>query len=169
MDARVLLLGAVLTLLPSLTEAQTSTWTYDSKTGTLSGDATSTSRQAAKDIVALELAEYGAWNNHDIQGCLTVYWQSPNLVSIANDEETHGYEALRKEMLQEFAADPSIMGHIDLDTLKIQMLSDDTACCVASYVVKTEHYVYYCDDTATLRHLPEGWKIAFEKATLVTH
>jgi hypothetical protein len=34
-------------------------------------------------------------------------------------------------------------------------------------VVRTEKHVYYCDDTATLRKLPEGWRIVFERATMV--
>jgi hypothetical protein len=116
----------------------------------------------------LKLAQRNEWNRHDIRGCLTVYWHSPDLVSLANNEETQGFAALQKELLTAFA-DPNIMGHMDLDSLKIQVVSDDSACCVARYVVKTRHYLYYCDDTSTLKRFPEGWKIVFERTNLVTH
>jgi len=145
-----------------------SSWTYDSKTTKLSGDATGAQRQAAQAVLNLELAECNAWNNHDIQGCLSVYWNSPNLISISNNDETHGFAALQKELLAAFA-DPNIMGSMSLDTLKIQVIGDDFANTIASYVVKTQNYVYYCDDTATVRRFPEGWKIVFERTTLVTH
>ena len=61
------------------------------------------------------------------------------------------------------------MGSMSLDTVKIQVIGDDCANTIASYVVKTQNYVYYCDDTATMRRFPEGWKIVFERTTLVTH
>jgi hypothetical protein len=145
-----------------------SSWTYDSKTAQLSGDATGAQRQSAQAILNLELAECFAWNNHDIRGCLSVYWESPNLISISNNDETHGFAALQRELLAAFA-DPTIMGSMSLDTLKIQVIGEDCANTIASYVVKTQNYVYYCDDTATLRRFPEGWKIVFERTSLVTH
>jgi hypothetical protein len=124
---------------------------------------------AERDIVALELAEYRAWNSHNMQGVLATYWNSPDLVSIAGDDEVHGFDALQKALLSTYA-NPNTMGHIDLDRLKVQVLADDSACCVATYVVRTQKHVYYCDDTATLRQFRgEGWKIVFERASLVTH
>ena len=126
-------------------------------------------RGAERDIVALELAEYRAWNSHNMQGVLATYWNSPDLVSIAGDDEVRGFDALQKALLSAYA-NPNTMGHIDLDRLKVQVLADDSACCVASYVVRTQKHVYYCDDTASLRQFPgEGWKIVFERASLVTH
>jgi len=149
--------------------SQTSSWTYDSKNGQISGAANGAKRQAAQEIVALELGEYSSWNKHNLAGVLAVYWNSPDLVSIAGDEpEVHGFQALQSALTTTYA-DPNTMGTIDLDTLRVQVLSADSACCVASYVVHTAAHVYYCDDTATLRHLPEGWRIVFERANIVTH
>ena len=146
--------------------AQSNEWTYDSKTGQLSGSAAGSRRDAARNILNLELAEVRAWNNHDLQGALAVYWASPDLISIAGDNEVHGYDALQKAWFTQYA-NPDTMGQIDLDTLSIQLISADTASCVAGYVVRTQKHVYYCDDTATLRLLPEGWRIVFERATMV--
>lgn len=177
MDLRILIVGLALTATApsllaqstqSLTSDGSSSWTYDSKTGRLGGAATGTQRQAAQDIVSLELSECNAWNNHNIPGCLAVYWNSPDLISISNNEETHGFAALQKELLTAFA-DPNIMGTMSLDTLKIQVIGADSAVTMASYIVKTQNYVYYCDDTATLRRFPEGWRIVFERTSLVTH
>ena len=103
-----------------------------------------------------------------VQTCALPIWNSPNLISISNNDETHGFAALRKELLAAFA-DPNTMGTMSLDTLKVQVIGDDFANTIASYVVKTQNYVYYCDDTATVRRFPEGWKIVFERTTLVTH
>ena len=145
---------------------QSNEWTYNSKSGELGGTATGTGRDAAQTILNLELAEVRAWNNHDLQGALAVYWASPDLISIAGDNEVHGFEALKQAWFTQYA-NPDTMGQIDLDTLSIQLISADTASCVAGYVVRTEKHVYYCDDTATLRKLPEGWRIVFERATMV--
>src|SRR5260221_1427806 len=147
-------------------DQSSSSWTYDSKPNQLSGGATGAQRQAAQAVLNLELAECNAWNNHNIQGCLSVYWNSPDLISISNNDETHGFAALQKELHAAFA-DPNIMGTMSLDTLKIQVIGDDCANTIASYVVKTQNYVYYCDDTATVRRFPDGWKIVFERTTLV--
>ena len=150
----------------NLSSNSSSSWTYDSKTNQLSGDATSTKRQAAKEIVDLELSEYRSWNNHNIQGVLAVYWNSPDLVSIAGDEpEVHGFAALQTALTTVYA-DPNTMGRIDLDRLKVQVISDTSATCVASYVVHTSTSVYYCDDTGTLQRFSDGWKIVFERATI---
>jgi hypothetical protein len=144
--------------------AQNNEWTYNSQSGQLSG--ATTGRDAAQTILTLELAEVRAWNHHDLQGVLAVYWASPDLISIAGDNEVHGFETLQKALYSQYA-NPDTMGQIDLDTLSIQLISDDTASCVAGYVVKTQKHVYHCDDTATLRLLPEGWRIVFERATMV--
>lgn len=177
MDLRICFVGAVMATASlavgqnaqNVSSQSSSSWTYDSKTGQISGATTGAKRQAANEIVALELAEYRAWNNHDLKGVLAVYWNSPDLVSIAGDEpEVHGFEALQNALLTTYA-DPNTMGRIDLDTLRVQVISNDSACCVASYVVHTANHVYYCDDTATLKHWPEGWKIVFERAAIVTH
>ena len=144
--------------------AQNNEWTYNSKSGQLSG--ATTGRDAAQTILTLELAEVRAWNNHDLQGALAVYWASPDLISIAGDNEVHGFEALKQAWFTQYA-NPDTMGQIDLDALSIQLISADTASCVAGYVVRTQKHVYYCDDTATLRKLPEGWRIVFERATMV--
>jgi hypothetical protein len=149
-----------------IVSAQNNEWTYNSQTSQLSGAATGTGRDAAQTILNLELAEVRAWNNHDLQGVLAVYWASPNLISIAGDSEVHGFDTLQKALFAQYA-NPDTMGQIDLDTLSIQLISDDTASCVAGYVVKTQKHVYHCDDTATLRRLPEGWRIVFERATMV--
>lgn len=146
--------------------AQSNEWTYNSKTGQLSGATTGTGREAALNILNLELAEVRAWNNHDLQGALGAYWSSPDLISIAGDDEVHGFEALKQAWFDQYA-NPDTMGQIDLDTLSIQLISGDTASCVAGYVVRTQKHVYHCDDTATLRKLPEGWRIVFERATMV--
>jgi hypothetical protein len=177
MDSRTFIAALALLAGASVTLAQTdelqksqasSSWTYDSKTAQLSGDATGAQRQAAQAILDLELAECSAWNKHDIRSCLAVYWESPNLISISNNDETHGFANLQRELLSAFA-DPNTMGSMFLDTVKIQVIGNDCANTIASYVVKTQNYVYYCDDTATLRRFPEGWKIVFERTTLVTH
>ena len=170
--AALALIGGASVMLAQNDETQksptSSSWTYDSKTTQLSGDATGAQHEAAQAVLNLELTECNAWNNHDIRGCLSVYWHSPNLISISNNDETHGFAALEKELLEAFA-DSNIMGSMSLDTLKIQVIGDDCANTIASYVVKTQNHVYYCDDTATVRRFPEGWKIVFERTTLVTH
>jgi uncharacterized protein (TIGR02246 family) len=181
MDLRICIAAAALiagapVVLGQSTEKQnnqdtstSSTWTYDSKTGQINGAASGAKRKAAQEIVALELSQMTAWNNHDLQGVLAAYWQSADLISIAGEEpEVHGFQALQKALTTIYA-DPNTMGSLVLDTLRVQVISDDTASCVASYVVHTAQNVYYCDDTATLRHLPEGWRIAFEHATVATH
>lgn len=173
MDFRIWIVGLVFLaaspiLLGQSTQSFSNEWTYNSKTDQMSGAATGTQRQAAQDVLSLELAEYRAWNSHDMQGVLAAYWNSPSLVSIAGDDEVHGFDALQKALLTTYA-NPNTMGHIDLDTLRVQVIADDSACCVASYVVRTQNHVYYCDDTATLRHFPEGWRIVFERAGVLTH
>ena len=149
-----------------IVSAQNNEWTYNSQNGQLNGATTGTGRDAAQTILALELAEVHSWNTHDLQGVLTVYWASPDLISIAGDSEVHGFDTLKTALYQQYS-NPDTMGQIDLDTLSIQLISDDTASCVSGYVVKTQKHVYHCDDTATLRLLPEGWRIVFERATMV--
>lgn len=146
--------------------AQSNEWQYDAKTGQLIGTATGTRRDTAQNILNLELAEVRAWNHHDLQAVLNAYWSSPDLISIAGDNEVHGFDTLQKTLYSQYA-NPDTMGQLDLEELRIQLISDDTASCVAGYVVRTQKHTYHCDDTATLKLFADGWRIVFERATIV--
>jgi uncharacterized protein (TIGR02246 family) len=152
-------------------------WSYDSQTDqamaqksagadVLALSSAQSEVQLAREVAALEEAQLVAWNKHDLAGYLQWYWNSPELISLSNGDEIVGYTALANEMRTAFGTNPTSMGQTMMDRLRIKMVGNDTAIMVASYVTTTSKHVDAIEDMTVVRHLPEGWRIVFESATI---
>ena len=143
-------------------------WDYESKNGAAAAVASAvplTPRmQVIREVLRIETTQLEAWNRHDIQGYLSVYWHSPELVSKSDSDQIFGFEALASQLVGSFGSQPDSMGHVRMDDLKIKILAPDTACIVGTYVVTTSAHVDAGENTEILRHFPEGWKSVFENA-----
>jgi beta-aspartyl-peptidase (threonine type) len=140
-------------------------WSYDSKTATMAAP-TTPDRALAREVASYEIAQFAAWNRHDLRAFLSAYWNNAQLVSVSNGEELIGYSALATQLVQAFGKDPTSMGHVDLDRLRIKMVSNDTACCMGTYRVRTSNHIDYCEDTEILKRFPDGWRIVLENSTI---
>jgi beta-aspartyl-peptidase (threonine type) len=120
--------------------------------------------QLVGEVLQIEKTQLDAWNRHDIQGYLSVYWNSPELVSKTDSDQIFGFEALAAQLVSSFGSKPETMGHVRMDDLKIKILAPDTACIVGSYVVNTAAHVDSGENTEILRRFPEGWRIVLETA-----
>jgi hypothetical protein len=149
-------------------------WSYDSQpdsaTAQKSAQAVSPHAQSeatlALEVAALEAAQLVAWNNHDLDGYLRWYWNNPGLISLDNGRATVGYSPFADQLRAAYGADPAIMGHIDMGRIRIKMIGTDAAVMVATYVITTGNHAYSVDDTANVRHFPEGWRIVFESGNV---
>ena len=144
-----------------------SEWDYESKTLTLDSAfalPVNGRLQVVREVLQVEKTQLDAWNRHDIQGYLSVYWHSPELVSRTDSDQIFGYEALAAQLVGSFGSHPESMGHVRMDDLKVKILAPDTACIVGTYVVTTSAHVDAGENTEVLRRFPEGWRIVFETA-----
>src|ERR1700736_3103161 len=95
---RLLGLAAVLTILtvPLFAEQQDrSGWQYDA---VMPDHLADTSSPTAADINAINdlLAKMAnRWNAHDLDGYLSVFWNSPRLLVVSGDDQLQGWDALR--------------------------------------------------------------------------
>jgi hypothetical protein len=141
-----------------------SEWDYDLKTNAAKNPATK-EQVLAREAAQLELGQFESWNHHDVKGFLSVYWANPGFVSIVEGSkvrEIHGYATLADMIMKAYGPKPEAMGTVHVDSLRINVLPDDTAYCVQSYTVHTSEYIAYCNGTQVLKRYPEGWRIVFE-------
>lgn len=120
----------------------------------------------AGEVAALEDAQLVAWNKHNLDAYLRWYWNSPSLISLDNGRATVGFGPFSDLMRSVYGANPGLMGHTDMGRLRIKMIGTDVAVAVATYVTTTSRHVDSVDDTAIVRHFPEGWRIVFESGTV---
>jgi beta-aspartyl-peptidase (threonine type) len=145
-------------------------WSYDSQTDEATVQAVSPPAQSevgrALEVAALEEAQLVAWNNHDLDAYLRWYWNNPGLISLDNGRATVGYSPFADQMRAVYGGNPALMGHTDMGRLRIKMIGTDVAVMVATYVTTTSNHADSIDDTAMVRHFPEGWRIVFESGTV---
>jgi hypothetical protein len=160
--------------------AWASDWSYDSKSdpsmganNSLAAAQTVTPQGSqvalAQQVAGVEYAQVNAWNKHDLQAYLGWYWNSPELISLSNGDEIVGFAALANELRTGFSSEPSSMGHVQMERLRVKMTGSDTAVMVASYVITTSKHSDSIEDTTVLRRFSEGWRIVFESANLHAH
>ena len=160
-----------------VSSASASDWSYDSKSDPfVSTNFSLVAAQAvtpqgsqaalAHQVAAVEYAQVEAWNKHDLQAYLEWYWNSPELISLSNGDEIVGFAALANELRTGFGPEPSSMGHVQMERLRVKMTGSDTAVMVASYVITTSKHSDSIEDTTVLRRFSEGWRIVFESANL---
>jgi ketosteroid isomerase-like protein len=144
---RILSTLLVLALLAALAVA------LDPASGTASND-----NKAAIEHVLRTQQE--AWNDHDLDGFMAGYWNSPELTFFSGAKETRGWQATLDRYRSTYNSPGHEMGKLEFSGLRIEMLGPEAAFVRGEWHLtmpdgKTPHGLF----TLVFHKFPEGWKI----------
>ena len=110
---------------------------------------------------------YARWNQHDIDGFMTFFWRSDELVSVIDREVFRGWNALYRSYEKGYS-DRNAMGFISLSRVEVKLLRPDLAAAITWWTLEyTPHHTEVIGTcTMNLQKFPEGWQIIFNHSGL---
>jgi uncharacterized protein (TIGR02246 family) len=142
-------------------ETETVQWDYDSSQSIRSRAGT-----AGNEVADALNRMTDQWNAHNLEGYLTIFWDSPKLSVITDGSVTSGYRELYTSYQRSYS-DLAIMGKVEISSVKIRMVKADLALALSKWTFffpKTNHAVAGVD-TTYLRKFDFGWKIVTSHTT----
>jgi uncharacterized protein (TIGR02246 family) len=114
----------------------------------------------AQQIYDVLLKLLDRWNAHDIDGYLSAYWKSPDLLVIVDSEQHNGWQQLRDSYKNAYPNRDS-MGHITPARIQIKLLKPELALVLMwwsmSFPNSKQNVVG--NSTMNLEKFDDGWKI----------
>jgi hypothetical protein len=86
-------------------------------------------RSDAEEIADLVGRQSAAWNHHDIDGYMKVFWGSPQLIFAVEGEVWIGWDQVKASLIHEYS-DRERMGNLMLERLQTNIISTETALTV---------------------------------------
>jgi uncharacterized protein (TIGR02246 family) len=160
---RLLVLAAFLTILavPLFAEQPDhSGWQYDAVMPEHLSDASNPIAAEVNSINDLLAKMLDSWNAHDVDTYLSVFWKSPQLLVVFENEQYQGWEALCAAY-QKGSHDPVDMGLIRSTRLQIKLTRPDLALVQDTWIVHypTKDAQLVGDSSMTVQKLDGTWKI----------
>lgn len=145
-----------------------SAWQYDGVTPEHLSD---TANPAAADINAINdlLARLSErWNAHDIDGYLSNYWNSPQLLVVVGDDQIRGWQALRNSYNDGYH-DSKTMGTMQYSRVQVKLCTQDLALVKSrwSRVSPDSNGDVLGDTTLSIQRFNDGWKVVSVYSTYV--
>jgi hypothetical protein len=159
--ALVALAGSIPTRQSFADERDVQIWDLDS----ISPPSTWTS-SPAKEVYSLEVRAQDSWNAHDLNGYLSCFWNSPNLLIVENADVIEGFQKLSKEFKEGYN-DAQLMGSYRLERIKVRLLYPDLAFVFAVWTIQygvTNHSTVGTN-TEYVQKFEDGWKIVSSHAS----
>lgn len=142
-------------------------WEYDSIQPEPLGGTPSPQQDDIKSINDTLLKMLDRWNAHDIDGYLSAYWDSPELLVIIQEEQYQGWQSLKAAYKSGYP-DPNTMGFTHPSRIQIKLIRSDLAAAVTwwmvSYPTSKAHVVG--NTTMTFQKFSDGWKIVMEHSSV---
>jgi len=102
------------------------------------------------------------WNAHDIEGLMSLYWNSPSLLAVIDSEQYEGWQNLYHSYKNHYR-DPSDMGIVSPTRIQVQLLKPDLAFGILSWTLKYPNNPLASEvvgtSTVDLQKFDDGWKI----------
>jgi ketosteroid isomerase-like protein len=111
---------------------------------------------------ALE-ASRATWNKGNLEDCMSVYWDSPQLTLWSGGDTIRGYaDVLDHYKHQTLGGE---MGQLVYDDVVVDFLSTDAALVRAGWRWKSGLQEQHGFFTALMRKFPDGWKTVHEHSS----
>jgi beta-aspartyl-peptidase (threonine type) len=122
---------------------------------------------AEQEIQQLLNAQVAAWNHGNLEGFMSLYWNSPELTFFSTTSQTNGWTPTLERYREHYQTGGRAMGKLDFPALEVTMLSPDAAFVRGKFHLKMpdekEHRGVF---TLVMRRLPgEGWKIVHDHSS----
>lgn len=75
------------------------------------------------------------WNARDIDGLMSVYWNSPSLLAVIDTEQFDGWEDLYRSYKNQWR-NPTEMGIVNPTRVRVQLLRSDLAFGIVSWTMR---------------------------------
>ena len=95
--------------------------------GVQGGAPAATTRTGGAAVRAVLDRQVEAWNRGDLDGFMSGYWNSPDLVFQSGSTLTRGWQATRDRYRLRYQAEGKEMGRLRFEELDVQPLSPDAA------------------------------------------
>ena len=120
----------------------------------------------ATDVKAVWTAQVDAWNRGDLNGFMTGYWKSPDLVFFSNGSETRGWQETLDRYRARYQADGKQMGTLDFPQLEFVTLGTEAALARGRWRLKMPDGQELSGMTSVIfRRLPEGWRVVHDHSS----
>jgi uncharacterized protein (TIGR02246 family) len=121
---------------------------------------------AVSDVKAVWTTQVAAWNRGDLDGYMSAYWRSPDLVFFSNGEETRGWEATLERYRAKYQGGGKQMGTLDFPQLDFVMLGTEAALVRGRWHLRMPDGKELSGMTSVVfRKRPEGWRIVHDHST----
>jgi len=102
------------------------------------------------------------WNARDIDGLMSVYWNSPGLLAVIDSEQFDGWENLYRSYKNQ-CENPTNMGIVSPTRVQVKLLKPDLAFGVVSWTMRYPENVHASEIVGTttmdLQKFGSAWKI----------
>ena len=115
-------------------------------------------RSDTEEIADLVKRQFAAWNRHDIDGYMKVFWGSPLLIFAVEDEVWVGWDQVKANLAQEYS-DRERMGNSILERLQTNMVSAEVALTVEWWSIMFGATKVRGFTTSTWHKFSNGWRI----------
>ena len=127
--------------------------------GTQPNTGTQTNTQLIHDTL---LKMVDRWNAHDIDGLMSLYWNSPNLLAVIESQQYEGWQNLYHSCKSQYR-DPNDMGTVSPTRIQVELLKPDLAFGILSWTLRYPNNPLASEivgtSTVDLQKFDDGWKI----------
>jgi uncharacterized protein (TIGR02246 family) len=123
-------------------------------------------RDPEKEVYDQLMQSLDAWNRQDIDGFLTTFWHSDDLVVVIDGENIRGWDLLSKAYHTGYP-NPNEMCKLTIDRAQVQMLAPDLGFVLAWYTAAFPKKKEFGTSTIILRKFSEGWRIIISHTSFV--
>ena len=86
-------------------------------------------------VRAVLLAQRDAWNRGDLEGYMSGYAKTDELVFTSGGNVRHGWQETHDKYQAKYGKNPSTMGHLEFELLQVQPLGADGAIVLGRWVL----------------------------------
>lgn len=126
---------------------------------TMSADVSRADTQLVYEVL---LKMLDRWNAHDIEGLMSVYWNSPGLLAVIDTEQFDGWENLYRSYKNQYR-NLNDMGIVNPTRVQVKLLKPDVAFGIVSWTLKYPENARASEivgtSTVDIQKFDSGWKI----------
>jgi L-asparaginase / beta-aspartyl-peptidase len=142
------------------------TWGFDSIRPPVTQTAPASDPSDYQQVYSLLMKMPDRWNAHDLDGYLSVFWNSPDLLTVIEGEQIKGWGDLSATYHRGYA-NLDEMGYFTPDRIQIQMVTPDVAIALDWWTIFLKRGKSLGTTTVVLRKFQEGWKIVVSHTSFV--
>ncbi len=113
------------------------------------------------DILSVMDAQTAAWNRGDVEGFMSGYWNSTELVFVSGDNVTHGWQPTLDRYKKNYDSREK-MGELKFSDLEINVISKKAAVVLGSWSLTRASDNPKGKFTLIFRKFADGWRIVHD-------